>query len=86
MIFMPIYDYHHLYALWFNSRSEKWGLNYTCLGHHTSPLTRDSHGSCVVIRVSRVHCTCKVSGLSRDTKYLNPRSRLWVIERDPYIQ
>ena len=24
----------------------------------------------------------RVLGLSRDTKYLNPRSRLWIIERD----
>ena len=51
-----------------------------------SPLTRNSHGSYVVIRVSWVHCAFRVLGLSRDAKYLYPRSRLWVIERDPHMQ
>ena len=51
-----------------------------------SPLIRDSYGFCVVISVSRVYCAFKVLGLGRDIIYLNPRSRLWVIERDPHMQ
>ena len=67
--------------------------------HHISPLTRDSHGFCVLIRVSWAYCAFKVLRLStdqkkkkevlrlsREAKYLNPRSRLWVIERDPHMQ
>ena len=50
---------------------------------HISRLKRDSHGSCVVIRVSKVYCTFRVSRLRIDTKYLNLRGRLWFIERDP---
>ena len=40
----------------------------------------------MVIRVSRVHCVVRVSGSSRDTKYLNSKSRLWVIERSTKAQ
>ena len=36
----------------------------------------------VEIRVSQVYYASRILGLSRDAKYLNPRSRLWVIERD----
>ena len=49
-------------------------------------MTRDSHGFCVVIRVSWVYCAFSVLGLSRYAKYLNPRSRLWVNEKDSHMQ
>ena len=55
----------------------------------TSHFTIDKryyHVFCVLIRVSRIHCTFMVSGLSKDTKNLNPRSRLSVFERDLHIQ
>ena len=40
----------------------------------------------VVIRVSWVYCAFRVLGLSRNAKYLNPRSRFWVVKRDPQLQ
>ena len=44
------------------------------LEHNNPPLTRDFHGSCVVIKVSLVYCASRVSGLSRDAKYQNPKA------------
>ena len=51
----------------------------------TSHFTIDKRFSwfCVEVRVSWVYCTFRVLRLSINAKYLNPKSRFWVIERDP---
>ena len=41
---------------------------------------------CVVIEVSRVYCTLRALGLSRDTKYLSFMGRMWVFERDSHMK
>ena len=50
------------------------------------PYFRDIHGSFVVDYISRVYCALRALGLSRDAKYLSPRRRMWVIERDSHVQ
>ena len=48
------------------------------------PLIRDSHGFCVVI--TQVHCALRTLRLTRDAKYLSSKGRLWILERDSYMQ
>ena len=45
-------------------------------------MIRYSHGFCVVIKVSRVHCAFRTLELSKDEKYLTSKVRLWILKRD----